>query len=143
MSPSFRMMRPDELEAPQDMEPAVVLGITLNRLLRALNLNSRDRSIPIFNNRDRDALYLEMGDVQLAFVAFAEEPREVHVYAHDRDVRRAEKFVQLLEQLPLEDIDGAWWVRSDQPYWPGNNAKHFTINSHSRRRPHTFRDVGI
>lgn len=136
MSAPFRIMRRDELLEPSKMEPAVVLRISLLELASSLLIQYPKLFDSISHDRDSDALYAEVADVQLAFVAFREEPREVHVYVSDRDVGRSNrKLMKLLEAFPLKGVRGDWWVRGDQPHWPGNEAETFFINGY---KEHTF-----
>ncbi|CAH2900954.1 MAG: hypothetical protein PPHEMADM_4295 [uncultured Paraburkholderia sp.] len=70
--------------------------------------------------------------MQLVFVSFNEEPREVHVFVADRNVQKAGELLELLDRLPLPGVEGDWWTREDQPRWPGNTAETFVIRHRAR-----------
>ncbi|MEX3958750.1 hypothetical protein [Trinickia sp. EG282A] len=128
MSYPYRLMLPEELAAPGEMEPAVVLRISLAAIADALAERTGGKDFPpIFRNKDSDAMFLQVDEVPLVFVSFNEEPREVHVYVADRNVHGESALLQLLNRLPLDGIEGAWWAREDQPTWPGNSANTFVI----------------
>lgn len=134
MSASFRLLQRDELRASVKMEPAVVLRISLSALAVSLGQSLKLPPAPIFLARDSYVLYVEVDSVQLGFVEFFEEPHEIHVYARDHDVEQdAEGFLGLLESLPIDGVQGNWWVRSDQPGWPGNGAAMFVIDGRQQR----------
>jgi hypothetical protein len=132
MSYPYRLMRPEEIAAPGEMEPAVVLQVSLAAIAQALaeRIGTKDFN-PIFHDRDSDAIYVRVEDVPLVFVSFNEEPREVHVYVADRNVHAQSSLLHLLGRLPLSGVRGDWWTREDQPGWPGNDADAFVI--HHRR----------
>lgn len=133
MSYPYRLIRPEELAAPSEMEPAVVLRVSLKKIATLIAEKVGERgSSPIFHDRDSDALYLRVDDVPLAFVSFNEEPREVHVYVADRNVRGKSNLLDLLGRLPLSGVEGDWWTRDDQPRWPGNGAETFVIRQRGR-----------
>jgi hypothetical protein len=132
---SYRLTRPEELAAPGEMEPAVVLRVSLEAIANVVAKKAGKKgSNLIFHNRDSDAMYLRVDDVPLAFVSFNEEPREVHVFVADRDVQGQSGLLELLGRLPLSGVEGDWWMRKDQPRWPGNSAGTFVIRRRSRGR---------
>jgi hypothetical protein len=129
MSAPFRLLQRDELRAPMKMEPAVVLRTSLSALAISLGQSLELPPAAIFHARDSYALYVEVAGIQLGFVEFSEQPHEIHVYAGDHDVGQdAGGFLGLLESLPIDGVHGDWWVRHDQPGWPGNGASTFVIN---------------
>lgn len=135
MSHPYRLIRPGELAAPGEMEPAVVLRVSLQAIANVIAENVGERSSsPIFHDRDSDAMYLRVDDVPLVFVSFNEEPREVHVYVADRNVQGESGLLELLDRLPLSGVAGEWWTRDDQPRWPGNRARSFVIRHRGRGR---------
>lgn len=135
MNHPYRLIRPEELLAPGEMEPAVVLRVSLETVANVVAKNVGNKGVNvIFHGSDSDAMYLQVGDVPLAFVSFNEEPREVHVYVAQRHVRGPGHFLQLLDRLPLAGIEGHWWTRADQPHWPGNRTGTFVIRHGDRGR---------
>lgn len=133
MSYPYRLIRPEELAAPGEMEPAVVLRISLKKIADIITERvGRRSSSPIFHDHGSDAMYLRVDQVSLAFVSFNEEPREVHVYVADRNVRGKSNLLELLGRLPLSGVEGDWWTRDDQPRWPGNGAESFIIGQRGR-----------
>jgi hypothetical protein len=135
MNHPYRLIRPEELPAPGEMEPAVVLRVSLETVANVVaeNVGKKGANV-IFHASDSDAMYLQVRDVPLAFVSFNEEPCEVHVYVAQRHVRGQGHFLQLLGRLPLADIEGHWWTRADQPHWLGNGAGTFVIGHGDRGR---------
>jgi hypothetical protein len=134
VSHPYRVTRPEELAIPGEMEPAVVLRVSLKSIAKVVAKKSGKKgSNLIFHSRDSDAMYLQVDDVPLAFVSFNEEPREVHVYLADRDVQGESGLLELLGRLPLSGVEGDWWTRKDQPRWPGNSAGTFVIRRLGRR----------
>lgn len=135
MSHPYRLIRPEELAAPGEMEPAVVLRVSLNAIANVVaeRLGEKGASL-IFHARDSDAMYLRVDDVPLVFVSFNEQPLEVHVYVADRNVQGERGLLELLGRLPLSGIEGDWWTREDQPRWPGNRAGTFVIRRRGRGR---------
>lgn len=140
---NFQFLHYGLLHAPEKMEPAVVLQINLREFTRLL-LNEcgfKGPGIPrgfIARDRSGDAVYLLIREeVELAFVEFHEEPREIHVCASDEDVRRwpGRDFITLLQDLPLKRVRGHWWERYDQEWWPGNGSEPFYVNG-GRDREH-------
>jgi hypothetical protein len=135
VSHPYRLTRPEELAAPGEMEPAVVLRVSLEAIANVVAKKAGKKGAnAIFHNRDSDAMYLRVDDVPLALVSFNEEPREVHVYVADRDVQGESGLLELLGRLPLSGVEGSWWTRKDQPRWPGNSAGTFVIRRRSRGR---------
>lgn len=133
MSYPYRLIRPEELAAPGEMEPAVVLRVSLKKIANVIAERVGHRgSSPIFHDRDSDAIYLRVDDVPLVFVSFNEEPREVHVYVADQNVQGKIGLLDLLGRLPLSGVEGDWWTRDDQPRWPGNGAGTFVIRQRGR-----------
>lgn len=131
----YRLIRPEQLATPGQMEPAVVLRVSLKAIANVIAEKVGEKGFnAIFHNRDSDAMYLRVDDVPLVFISFNEEPREVHVYVADRNVRGESSLLELLGRLPLSGIEGNWWTREDQPRWPGNRAATFVIR-HRRRGP--------
>ncbi|WCM23631.1 hypothetical protein NDK50_22490 [Paraburkholderia bryophila] len=139
MSHPYRLIRPEELPAPGEMEPAVVLRVSLEAIANVVAAKvGKKGANPIYHAADSDVMYLQVNDVPLAFVAFNEEPREVHVYVADRNVQGQSHLLELLGRLPLAGVDGHWWTRADQPRWPGNTVGTFVIRHRGRgRRPWT------
>jgi len=137
MSHPYRMIRPEELAAPGEMEPAVVLRVSLKVIANVVaeNVGKKGANF-IFHAPDSDAMYLQLDDVPLAFVSFIEARGEVHVYVADRNVQGESRGLELLSRLPLSGVEGHWWTREDQPCWPGNRAGPFVIcrRRRSRRR---------
>ena len=128
MSYPYRLIRPEELAAPGQMEPAAVLRVSLKAIANIIAEKVGEEGFnAIFHNRDSDAMYLRVDDVPLVFVSFNEEPREVHVYVADRNVQGESRLLELLCRLPLSGVEGDWWTRKDQPRWPGNRAETFVI----------------
>lgn len=135
MSHPYRLIRPEELATPGEMEPAVVLRVSLEAIASVIADKVGERgSNPVFHDRDSDAMYLRVDDVPLVFVSFNEEPCEVHVYVADRNVQGESDLLALLGQLPLSGVEGDWWTREDQPCWPGNRAGSFVIHHRGRGR---------
>jgi hypothetical protein len=135
MTHPYSLMRPEELAAPGEMEPAVVLRVSLKAIANivAEKIGEKVANL-IFHARDSDAMYLRVDAVPLVFVSFKEQPSEVHVYVADRNVKGERGFLELLGRLPLFDIEGDWWTREDQPRWPGNRAGTFVIRRRGRGR---------
>ncbi|NYH25992.1 hypothetical protein [Paraburkholderia bryophila] len=124
----YTLTRPEELAAGGEMEPAVVLRISLAAIANAIADRIETKGFnPIVSDRDSDAMYVRVDDVPLVFVSFNEEPSEVHVYAEDRKVEGRSSLLRLLALLPLSGVEGDWWTRDDQPRWPGNGADTFVI----------------
>lgn len=135
MSHPYRLTCPEELAAPGEMEPAVVLRVSLKAIANVVAEKVGEKGANlIIHARDSDAMYLRVDDVPLAFVSFNAEPREVHVYVADRDVQGESGLLELLGRLPLSGVEGDWWTRDDQPSWPGNRAGTFVIR-HGDRGP--------
>jgi hypothetical protein len=135
MTHPYSLIRPEELAAPGEMEPAVVLRVSLKAIANivAEKIGEKVANL-IFHARDSDAMYLRVDDVPLVFVSFNEQPREVHVYVADRNVKGERGLLELLSRLPLSGIEGDWWTREDQPRWPGNRAGTFVIRRRGRGR---------
>lgn len=55
----------------------------------------------IFHSRDGDPKYPLLHDVPLVMIPFNQEPREVHIYAEDRNERGKGGLLGLLGRLPL------------------------------------------
>lgn len=128
MSYRYTLTRPEELAAPGEMEPAVVLRISLAAIANALSERIGTTGFnPIVSDRDSDAMYVRIDNVPLGFVSFNEEPSEVHVYVEDRNVQGEGSLLRLLALLPLSGVEGAWWTREDQSRWPGNGADTFVV----------------
>ncbi|MFL9951125.1 hypothetical protein PQR68_34565 [Paraburkholderia agricolaris] len=128
MSYRYTLIRPEELAAPGEMEPAVVLRISLAAIANALSERIGITGFnPIVSDRDSDAMYVRIDNVSLGFVSFNEEQSEVHVYVEDRNVQGEGSLLRLLALLPLSGVEGDWWTREDQPHWPGNGADTFVI----------------
>lgn len=128
MNYRYTLTRPEELAAAGEMEPAVVLRISLAAVANALSQRIGTTGFnPIVSDRDSDAMYVRVDNVPFAFVSFNEEPSEVHVYVEDRNVQGREGLLRLLALLPLSGVVGDWWTRDDQPRWPGNGADTFII----------------
>jgi hypothetical protein len=134
MSHPYRLTRPEELAAPGEMEPAVVLRVSLKAIANVVadKVGKKDANL-IFHDRD-DAMSFQVDDVPLVFVSFNEEPREVHVHVADRNVQGEGGLLELLGRLPLSGVEGDWWTREDQPRWPGNRAVTFVIRHRGRGR---------
>ena len=97
MSYPYRLIRPEELAAPGQMEPAAVLRVSLKAIANIIAEKVGEEGFnAIFHNRDSDAMYLRVDDVPLVFVSFNEEPREVHVYVADRNVQGESRLLELL-----------------------------------------------
>ncbi|RKP43454.1 transposase [Trinickia fusca] len=107
MNHPYRLIRPEELAAPGEMEPAVVLRVSLKAIANVVAEKlGKTGAILIFHASDSDAMYLRIDDVPLAFVSFNEEPREVHVYVADRNVQGeidfslpSERVIRALRQI--------------------------------------------
>lgn len=133
MSHSYRLTCPEELAAPGEMEPAVVLRVSLETIANVVGKKAGGTGANlVFHARDSDAMYFRVDDVPLVFVSFNEEPREVHVYVADRNVSGESGLLNLLGRLPLSGVEGDWWTRDDQPRWPGNRAETFVIRRQGR-----------
>jgi len=135
MSHPYRLTRPEELAAPGEMEPAVVLRVSLKAIASVVAEKvGEKRSNLIFHARDSDAMYLRVNGVPLIVVSCTEEPREAHVYVADPNVQGESGLLDLPGRLPLSGVKGDWWKRKDQPRWPGNSAGNFVIRRRGRGR---------
>lgn len=140
MRHGYRFLHPGELEAPQELQPAVVLDTTLDAI--AERLTDTHMAEPGCGNRyvirDRDGrtLLLELDGIQLAFVAYDERPDLVHVFVKDSVVgHHTRRLETLLRALPIRNVRGDWWSRQDQPGWPGNSAQPFYFSSYGSMLP--------
>ncbi|PRY04407.1 hypothetical protein [Paraburkholderia sp. BL25I1N1] len=133
MAHPYRLIRPEELAAPGEMAPAVVLRVSLKAIANVVaeKVGKKGANL-IFHDRDSDAMYLRVDDMPLVFVSFNEQPREVHVYVADRNVQGESDLLELPGRLPLSGVEGDWWAREDQPRWPGNKAETFVIRQQGR-----------
>lgn len=128
MSYPYRLISPEELASPREMEPAVVLRLPLEKFANVIaeHVGMVKRDL-VFHDLNSDVMYLRVDNVPLAFVSFNEEPREMHVYVADRNVKGESNLLALLARLPLAGVEGDWWTREDQPTWPGNGSETFVI----------------
>jgi hypothetical protein len=117
------------------MRPAVVLQLSFKTIANVVAATvGNEVGNLIFHNRGSDAMYLLVDDVPLAVISFNREPREVRIYAEDRNVRGKSCLSEPLGRLPLSGIAGHWCVSEDQLSWPGSRSETFVIRHRGHGR---------
>jgi hypothetical protein len=121
---TYRLLNAEMLESLADLRSAVSLRISLEDLAHQL----RSPANRIVREDDSQLLVVEAGGVQFALVSYDSDLDTVHVFLRDSVARDPELVEQLLNELPIQDIEGAWWKRENQQDWPGNDGRSFFVN---------------
>jgi hypothetical protein len=88
MSRAFRLTRPEELVAPGEMKPALVFRVSFKTIANVVAETAGKKGSSLFFTAGMAMRCTpRLDDVPLVMIPLNHAPREVHIYAEDRNGR--------------------------------------------------------